>query len=306
MKNEPLITGARKDFHNALLDGILTVSKTGIPNFADKDGAASVAIAKGIVGRIGKAITQEKEAGQTSGKKFEEAVGEYLRATFLKLDHLRPGSWEVRDRRSNKAVEISDFEQYEHLAKLVSLIESEPEIAAALGSDYLITPDVVILRTPESDECLNKPFRLVDDTYSRHTPIRRKNRTQTRPGPGGKNVDHAPQLLHASVSCKWTLRSDRAQNARSEALNLIRNRKGRVPHIVAITAEPVPSRIASLALGTSDLDCVYHVALPELISAVGDYVKVAKGDSEAMNMLMVLVNGKRLRDISDLPLDLAI
>ncbi len=37
--------------------------------------------------------------------------------------------------------------------------------------------------------------------------------------------------------------SDRAQNTRSEALNLIRNRKGRLPHIVVVTEEPSPSRL---------------------------------------------------------------
>lgn len=31
---------------------------------------------------------------------------------------------------------------------------------------------------------------------------------------------------HASISAKFTMRSDRAQNSRTEALNLIRNRKG--------------------------------------------------------------------------------
>jgi len=111
-------------------------------------------------------------------------------------------------------------------------------------------------------------------------------------------------ILHASVSCKWTLRSDRAQNARSEALNLIRNWKGRVPHIVAVTAEPLPSRIPSLALGTSDLDCVYHVALDELLKAVRSQTGGSASDKYVD--LSTLVDGKRLRDISDLPLDLVI
>jgi NgoMIV restriction enzyme len=110
-------------------------------------------------------------------------------------------------------------------------------------------------------------------------------------------------LFHASVSCKWTLRSDRAQNATSEALNLIRNRKGRVPHIVAITAEPLPSRLASLALGTSDLDCVYHVALKELAEAIVEVYPDARSDQQ--DVLSTLVNGKRLRDIADLAFDLA-
>jgi hypothetical protein len=41
-----------------------------------------------------------------------------------------------------------------------------------------------------------------------------------------------------------------------------------VPHIVAVTAEPLPSCLASLALGTGDIDCVYYFALVELEEAV--------------------------------------
>lgn len=108
-------------------------------------------------------------------------------------------------------------------------------------------------------------------------------------------------ILHASVSAKWTMRSDRAQNSRTEALNLIRNRKGNLPHIVVVTGEPMPARIASLALGTGDIDCVYHFALYELVESVKEL------DAEdAMEMLNVLIDGKRLKDISDLPLDLAV
>jgi hypothetical protein len=70
---------------------------------------------------------------------------------------------------------------------------------------------------------------------------------------------------------------------------------------VTVTAEPLPTRLASLALGTGDLDCVYHFALPELREAV------EKTDSEdQLEMLLGMINGRRLRDISDLPFDLAI
>jgi hypothetical protein len=77
------------------------------------------------------------------------------------------------------------------------------------------------------------------------------------------------------------------------------NRKGRLPHTVVLTAEPFPPRLASLALGTGDLDCVYHFALPELLNAVA-------GNEVAENLVRVMVEGKRLKDISDLPLDLAV
>jgi len=97
------------------------------------------------------------------------------------------------------------------------------------------------------------------------------------------------------------MRSDRAQNIRTEALNLIRNRKGNTPHIVAVTAEPLPTRIASLALGTGDLDCVYHFALPEMLEAVQGV-----GGEDQLEMLTGMINGRRLRDISDLPFDLSV
>lgn len=60
-------------------------------------------------------------------------------------------------------------------------------------------------------------------------------------------------------------------------------------------------RIASLALGTGELDCVYHFALYELQQAVR-----ATGNDDQNEMLETLIQGRRLRDISDLPLDLAI
>ena len=86
-------------------------------------------------------------------------------------------------------------------------------------------------------------------------------------------------ILHASISCKLTLRSDRSQNARTEGLNLIRNRKGHTPHIVVVTAEPMPTRITSLALGTGDIDCVYHFGLNELMKAAKDSKNEAVQDS---------------------------
>lgn len=100
------------------------------------------------------------------------------------------------------------------------------------------------------------------------------------------------------------MRSDRAQNSRTEALNLIRNRKGHLPHIIVVTGEPLPSRLASLALGTGDLDCVYHFALYELQEAVKEYSR--NGREDILETLDNLVEGNRLKDISDLPLDLSV
>lgn len=72
-------------------------------------------------------------------------------------------------------------------------------------------------------------------------------------------------------------------------------------HIVIVTAECLPSRLASLALGTGDIDFLYHIALPELIDAVDrlDF-------PDAKDMLDTMISGRRIRDITDLPLDLAV
>jgi len=187
----------------------------------------------------------------------------------------------------NKGGFIADFDQYSHLDELEALAAKHPEMAAALGADYLIKPDVIVGRNPEQDTAINRPELLVDDTVARLTSLRLTNQEQP--------------ILHASISCKWTLRSDRAQNARSEGLNLVRNRKGKLPHVLVVTGEPMPSRIASLALGTGDLDCVYHFALPELVDAMDEI-----GGDDRIEQLQTMIDGKRLRDIADLPLDLVI
>lgn len=278
---------ARRAFHAALLKATLTINASGVPSNADKDSKASVAIARGIADRLKAETIGERIAGQTSGNQFESVCADFVRETFLKLGHLRPGLWDVHQVTGRNRLEIARYEQYAHLVALDRAAKADSELAAALGSDYTITPDIVVSRETEGDTVINTRAHLVDDSVCTLASLRKIN--------GGL------PLLHASISCKWTIRSDRAQNARSEALNLMRNRKGHLPHIMVVTAEPMPSRLASIALGTGDIDCVYHFALHELQATL-----MALGMEDAAEMLAVMVGGKRLKDISDLPLDLAV
>lgn len=282
----PIIKEAREKYHKSLLESILTVDANGVASNADKSSRLSKEIAKGITDIL-IASTQEKSLGQTSGRQFEEINMEFLRNTFPRLSNLRPGSWEILKLGNNNRIKTSDFSQYEHLAYLNELTKANSQLAAVLGNDYMVSPDVIIYRNLCNDEEINTPVHMVDGSVSLAADIRATN--------GGKPI------LHASVSAKWTIRSDRAQNSRTEALNLIRNRKGHLPHIVVVTAEPLPSRLASLAMGTGDIDCVYHFALYELLEAVK-----RTGAEDALDMLNVLISGKRLKDISDLPLDLSV
>ena len=283
----PKFANARAIFHAQLLRGPLTIDDKGIPAIADGGNKTSILIARSIVAKLGTSVTAARVAGQTSGNEFESACSEFLGATFKELQHLRPGKWQVVQMPQRDRVGIARFELYAHLSELARLCRENTELASLIGSDYLICPDIILARDLEDDAEINAAEALINDSVAGRCSLRKSN--------GGKS------LIHASISCKWTLRSDRAQNSRAEALNLIRNRKGRVPHIAVVTAEPLPSRLASLALGTGDLDYVYHFALPELIQSVAE-----SNFGDAAEMLRIMLEGKRLRDISDLPLDLAI
>lgn len=285
-----IITEARKKYHQTLVsEGVLSLSKDGVASNADSSNRPSIAIAKAVAEKLG-ASESIKLKGQTAGTKFEQITMQFIADTFPKLQHLRPGSWEIRNLGNQSSTKTSDFAQYEHLAYLTDLVEKNKQLATVIGNDYLVAPDVIIYRNLCEDAEINHGKSYVDASVATMADLRKSN--------GGKPI------LHASVSAKWTMRSDRAQNSRTEALNLIRNRKGHLPHIVVVTGEPLPSRLASLALGTGDLDCVYHFALYELLESVREYG--ANGREDIVETLENLIAGKRLKDISDLPLDLSV
>jgi NgoMIV restriction enzyme len=127
---------------------------------------------------------------------------------------------------------IADFDQYAHLSEIDELVRGNPELRITIGTDYLIRPDVTV-------------------------------------GMGAVATASGLPPLHAAISCKWTIRSDRVQNIRHECLQMIRHRRGRQPHLVTVTAEPLPSRLASIARGTGEVDAVYHIAYDAMAASVG-------------------------------------
>lgn len=278
----PAITEIRKKFLSGMIDcGLLAPDKDGVASIADSSSTSSRLIAATLLSKIGSEIAGDRRAGQTSGRQLEDFVRTFLEDVFPKLAVVRCGKFHVAAGK-----DISKYDQYSHLVEVERAVKRDPELRIALGRDYIIKPDVVIYRSPVDDDEINASGWLVDDEHARLTPLRSANSSLP--------------TLHASISCKWTIRSDRVQNARSEALNLIRNRKGKLPHIAVVTAEPMASRLASIALGTGDIDCVYHIALPELRDAIHEV-----GSEEARELIDVMIEGRRLRDIADLPFDLA-
>jgi len=141
-----------------------------------------------------------------------------------------------------RGVIITKFDQYAHLSQVDELVRGHPELRITIGTDYLIKPDVTVA--------------LGDLATASGLPP-----------------------LHAAISCKWTIRSDRVQNIRHECLQMIRHRRGRQPHLVTVTAEPLPSRLASIARGTGEVDAVYHVAFDALDASVASNANADQRDA---------------------------
>ncbi|HHY55449.1 MAG TPA: restriction endonuclease [Chloroflexi bacterium] len=288
------IARLRTEYHSFIRANIIRVSSGGVlgngyPNFADKSSRTSVNVAWGIYKRLAVITSSEVTtvSSQTRGDRFEDATCAFLQASFALLEHIRPGRWHYGIGQT-----IAGFDQYRHLAYLSDALNRDKKLKTMLGAsgDYIVTPDIVVARFPVMDEEINRNTNVIDDdpSVATYTRLRAQNNPVT-------------PMLHASISCKWTIRSDRTQNTRTEALNLIRNRKGHLPHIVAVTAEPLPTRIAAIALGTGDLDCVYHFALPELKQSL-----LELDNEDQLDIFNLMVDGMRLRDVSDLPFDLAV
>lgn len=153
---------------------------------------------------------------------------------------------------------ITGFDQYAHLNSVHELVKESPPLRVTIGMDYLIKPDVTV-------------------------------------GLGNVVTSTELPLLHAAISCKWTIRSDRVQNIRHECLQMIRHRRGRQPHLIAVTAEPLPTRLAAIARGTGEVDAVYHIAFDELTQSVDDCA-----NPEQVNAWKEVVGQRRLLSYEDL------
>jgi len=278
-----VIASLREKYHRHVCHQALYWKSGNKPSIADVSSHLSVELSRGLIQRIGKPLGKSALTEQTAETNFESLTKAFLESAFQVLAHLRSGNWQFSVQGN-----IAQFAQYAHLAEVVDLVRSHKQLLTALG-DYVMKPDIVVGRIPVPDKKINEQQAVVEsDQLPFLTPFRAENNDTSLP------------ILHASISCKLTLRKNVSENMRAWGLNLIRNRKGHTPHIAMVTAEPMPTRISSLALGTGDIDCVYHFALTELLETA------AAMQNEAVNdLLTIMVEGGRLRDIADLPFDLA-
>lgn len=248
-------------------------------------------------------------AGQTCGAEFEKLIKVFIEQTFVQhLGFMRPEQFYVVP-----GCDLKSFEQYRHLKDFDDVLTYIPDSAKGLRdrldaafSSYAVRPDVLVVSDKLDRDKFNIKWRTSnpEEVLPLLSPEVATNTNFFMSVGKGENR----QNIHAIVSAKWTIRSDRAQNARAEGAFASQQRRGKAPHFVVVTAEPKPSRIRSLALG-SEIDCVYHAFLPELKQALEDIsknggLKQKGNDKTEMDWFEILMGMNRLRDISDLPFDL--
>lgn len=297
-----------------------------VPSISDSGSDFSVAIGHELLKSLTQAgipwTTSASDSANTIGAALVPATINFLDATLNgPMQRIRPVAW-----RFQSGGTISTTSQYRHLAVLqrlhndrdrlvvepkntgpVSAVKAEEErveTLVALSGQYIVRPDLLVLRPALNDVDLNPPGQ--QPAFDPEGPT--GSVTELRREQGAGTARRRYPRCHANVSLKWTFRSDRAQNVRTEALQMIRQRRGPMPHMVALTGEPLPSRLESLARGTGELDALYHVALHPLIEGLQ---RLAKGGAfqdaaeKALPVIYALRDTGRIKDITDLPFDLA-
>ncbi|MEU7950871.1 NgoMIV family type II restriction endonuclease [Micromonospora chalcea] len=220
------------------------------PNLADLSGSSSTLIAGEAYRILGIPTSRrtdfdigalEASRNEGDGEKLKRipaagtALEEGLRRDIEESLYSRvPGDGDASGRKRwyvTRSGDARQFAQYEHLARLQKLFEEESTLKTTVGRDYQVSTDVMV-------------------------------------GVPSHWAGTQPYMLHAALSSKLTIRSDRVQNIRVEFGTLVRNRRGRLPHLVVVTAEPLPSRIISIARGTGEIDAIYHLLYDEIDEAL--------------------------------------
>ena len=216
-------------------------------------------------------------SGQTLGSRLENVVAARLRELVTQTDGL---AFEVASKgdQGSKTTRFELTEYWPYVTPPAAPTGTAVDSALRqLGRGHLIQPDVVVWRTRRAK------FHRVDG-----------DRLVTE--------EHELRQLFACISGKATIRSDRSQSARYEGIVVSRWGRARAPHFVVVTAEPLPSRLGSLAWGLGEIDCVYHVDLRSLVPAVrqAEEALSRSTSARASDELQELIEQARVRDLADL------
>jgi len=239
------------------------------PNLADLGSAASMELAGYAYETMGISRSQRSgELGTDAGGTSSSGAA-LEKAIEGDLRSSLPERDPDRTWLVSRGGNVSVFAQFTHLNDLQQLLQANPTLRATVAGDYQVQTDVYVGVANSADE-------------------------------------HEPAFLHAAISSKWTIRSDRVQNVRHEFATLVRSRRGRAPHLVLVTAEPLPSRLLSIARGTGEVDAVYHLLYDELDQAVGALCGDGGSYPEQRVAWAEMIEQRRLRPYASLVNDLVL
>ncbi len=183
---------------------LLPPNQTGTVNVADVSNYVSARIGWEWGQRLPGYFHDKKIKGQTAGDRFTSSVRTFLQAGIAACTILRKTYWKYRleerggkekgrSRAKNPRIKASTFAQYAHLSRIHETFEQRPDLEAVFGADYVVEPDIVVFALPFSTDSIGgRPGKQVG-TFS--------------PLLSDAHYSTGAPLLHASVSCKLTIRS---------------------------------------------------------------------------------------------------
>jgi hypothetical protein len=281
------------------------------PNLSDASNAQSVLIAERFFNHAG--VASDAVAPTDAGAELSKFVCAALQAT-------RPDLAVGRERHPK------EFVQYAHLAGAErALAGTAPQVVETLDelSRRLDGIDVVSVLSPSVHvELFELTRRAREQAQQRsievNTILMQTARHSllgldvvvSRPTPPTAIDDHdVTEELLLGVSCKWTLRTDRGQDAVAQGDRLASHRRGPMPRYGVVTMECRPYYLAIVAEGSSGVDAVYHPALPQVFDALQSVLddppswqnhKSRRAIESYIETLQRLVSNRRVRPFEDL------
>lgn len=176
--------------------------------------------------------------------------------SFEQFSHLNAGKELRGDMAADVMRAVNDLQRF----------SSRPDFDGDVRAAISVHLDQIRNEVSQAEERRRRLLNLLGEESLLKLDIT-VSRSMESPSSPGVPLSH----LIAGLSLKWTLRTDRAQDCRSQGAKMAALRRGRMPHFAAVTMEPRPAMLALLGKGSGDIDCVYHLNLPALDQALEEY-----------------------------------
>lgn len=271
-------------------------SSNGRPNTSDASDTFSVELGGALFRALG--VEADVRGGEPTGAPFSRKIAAALKS-------------ELQARGSGLTVEperaLNAFEQFRHVG---ALRDMRPEPSREYERAWRALGRFVRTRlsNPRDLARFDHLADAVGAATANETETRRLlleeigeesllkldvTASQQRPGP-------RTPTLEIGLSLKWSLRTDRAQDCRSQGAKMAALRRGRMPHFAVVTMEPRPYMLNLLGGGSGEVDCVYHLDLPALTAAIEETCAGNPRRRATLETFKRLVAQRRLRDWDEL------